>query len=258
MQKQSIILFLKYFCPTGNGYIFDLSDEVFKELSIEATGIDIKKKYDYKFSKFNSLKMFINDNSINNKSKYNILKVLLKYRKEQISNDRELWDEKWPNLKNKIDELEELFGPDTWNDNIIPHILDDEYWKKKIDTLIHGIQNGDSGVIIGKTKELFETCFKTLLDQNNISFKKNIGFKTLVDMAFDVFVSKNNLDANVLNFFKSMQEQISILGLIRNEYGDGHGKSIGAKTLPKDIALVISNISIVYLNFLISKGELQN
>lgn len=92
---------------------------------------------------------------------------------------------------------------------------------------------------IGKSKELIESCAKTILKNKKIDFEPNIELGPLVKKTYQTLnIHSSSLDKDN----KHYQTAIKILGNLsaitqnmaelRNQYGDGHGKDSSFQNLP--------------------------
>lgn len=129
-----------------------------------------------------------------------------------------------------------------------------EYISSQIDIMLANIDQKPN-VAIGKAKELIESTAKTILDEMNVEYKKDMDFSLLAKKVIkELGLSANEQDedteagkiakqilGNLTGIPKNMAE-------LRNAYGDGHGKTRSFKALPPRYArlAVGTATSIVY------------
>ena len=115
--------------------------------------------------------------------------------------------------------------------------LDGDYISKQIIRIESSITN-DPSLAIGTSKELIESCCKTILSEMNISYKENEDLPKLVKMvAKELRLTPDDISneakaseiiKRILSNFASITNGIAEL---RNSYGSGHGKNGTARGL---------------------------
>lgn len=109
--------------------------------------------------------------------------------------------------------------------------------------------------VIGKAKELVESCFKHILDDMNQEYPTNSSIASLRKKVFTELnldaktnnAARNNEDVKkILNSFNSIIDGLSNL---RNDKGDGHGKGKNFQPLPKRYAELAMNASLTVVQF---------
>ena len=243
--------FISDFFNAG-GYVLDFSNEKFDEFTINSIGIPLQSYY--KLSKGKSLNEFIN-----NATDGEIIKLsndLLTYIEYNDIGLEKRQIDFLPKLKRLVaDNLEN----NKLNNNFSKELktkFDDEYINSQIDLMTSLLETSTADVI-GKSKELLESCFKFILDECGESYSNSA---QLLELRKQVFV-KLNLDAKnnnsartnddvkkILNSFNTIIDGINSL---RNNEGDGHGKSRGFKELPKRYALLVMNSSFTVSTFIL-------
>lgn len=110
---------------------------------------------------------------------------------------------------------------------------------------------------IGKSKELIESCCKTILEDNTVVIDKKWDITRLVDETVKLLkitpkdVSDSSVEAiaikGLLQNLKVISQNIAT---IRNAYGTGHGKSASYKGLEERHAKLAVGSSLTLVNFL--------
>ena len=111
-----------------------------------------------------------------------------------------------------------------------------DYINSQIDIMLANVEHNPN-IAIGKAKELIESTAKTILDEMNIEYKKDIDFTPLVKKVIeelDLSASQQDKDkeegriaAKILGNVSGVSQSMSEL---RNAYGDGHGKTNSFKS----------------------------
>ncbi len=131
-----------------------------------------------------------------------------------------------------------------------------EYMKAQIDLMLK-MKDKNPTEAIGKSKELIESCCKTILEKVGIEFDPKSDMIKLVDKVFDHFkIMPKDIDENIKGV-KSIKQILGNLKAIaqgiaelRNSYGSGHGKSDTYKGLEPRHAQLAVGSSITLVNFL--------
>jgi AbiJ-like protein/abortive infection Abi-like protein len=126
--------------------------------------------------------------------------------------------------------------------------------------------NSDPESAIGTSKELIETCCKTILEERNIDFPKNSDISQLVKLTCkelkltpdDIKDTAKAADIikRLLNNLASISKGIAEL---RNKYGTGHGKSAKTKGLsPRHAKLAVGAASTLAVFLMETHKEKRN
>lgn len=131
-----------------------------------------------------------------------------------------------------------------------------DYINSQIDIMLANVEHNPN-IAIGKAKELIESTAKTILDEMDIEYKKDIDFTPLVKKVIeelDLSASQQDKDkeegriaAKILGNFSGVSQSMSEL---RNAYGDGHGKTKSFKSLPPRYARLAIGTATTVVYFL--------
>lgn len=132
--------------------------------------------------------------------------------------------------------------------------FDDEYISEEIKSMQKSIKKSPNDAI-DKAKNLVESCFKFILDECGISYSNS---DDLGDLQRKVF-TRLNIDANTNNaaranenvkkILNSLNQIIKGIAEIRNQYGNGHGRSGGTAQLSPRYAGLIVSSSVAVVSF---------
>lgn len=131
-----------------------------------------------------------------------------------------------------------------------------EYLNSQIDLLVK-TQEDNPTEAIGKSKELIESCCKTILEEHRQPYDKNWSVSQLVKETMKTLqVSTDNIsdETNEAKMIKAILGNLhGIAGNIadlRNAYGSGHGKSASYSGLSKRHARLAVGSSITLVEYL--------
>jgi len=248
------------------GESLDLFKEV-KELKTMlvavATGSDYDElQQDYKMLRNKLLTSSVSSKIPNYVHQYNELSAFWPYIKEQsgsYSDRRRILSEDFSSLLNEL----EFATPTSLFGEKLKQEFSSDYVSQQI-TLMVDMQSVNPTETIGKSKELIESCCKTIFEQRNESFNKNWTVSQLVretmkllGIAVDDMKSEDKIAKAILGNLHGIAGNIAEL---RNKHGSGHGKSAsytGVKERHAKLAIGSSTTLVSYLwdiHFL-SKGE---
>ena len=115
---------------------------------------------------------------------------------------------------------------------------------------------------IGMTKELIESCCKTILDEKGITYSRDDDVSQLANRKMDIL---NLLPANIQPTDRGADAVKAVLGSlraiptkladIRNPFGSGHGKSASFQGLEVRHAKLAVGSSITFVDFVWSTHE---
>lgn len=233
-----------------SGYVLNFSDSTFNQFTLNSVGIPIKSKY--RLSKAKSLEAFIDEEADDNILK--LLTDLVRY----IENTNYKLNEDQIALLPKIEQII------AYNSN--SHVLsmqliesvgiqfNDGYISNQMEVM-QSLLDTSTADVIGKAKELVESCFKHILDDMNQEYPTNSSIASLRKKVFTELnldaktnnAARNNEDVKkILNSFNSIIDGLSNL---RNDKGDGHGKGKNFQPLPKRYAELAMNASLTVVQF---------
>ena len=252
IRSQAIAIF------EDKGFVLDLSNKGFQELTMSSVGESVKDRYNSNsegsVSKGRALKKFLVDEP---EKGLILIKDLLKYY-WQLSKDsphRSYEKDKWAG------KLEADISRISPNDSTLESIMtdtvkhfDDEYISEEIRSMQESIKKSPNDAI-DKAKNLVESCFKFILNECDISYSNS---DNLGDLQKKVFTRLNidantndtaKADENVKTILSSLNQIIKGIAEIRNKHGNGHGKSAGAVQLPPRYAGLVVSSSVAVVNF---------
>lgn len=145
-------------------------------------------------------------------------------------------------LKEEVDKLSEDFNS--------------EYINHQLENMLNSAKNNPSESI-GKSKELLESCFKTILKTENIEYDKNWSINQLTKTTYehlkltpeDVEDSKRANDT-IKKILGNLSAISSGIAELRNAYGTGHGKHSKFKGLTERHAKLAIGVSTVAARFI--------
>lgn len=255
MQKEIIMLSNNdkiFIAATFNdsGYVLNFSDSSFDTFTLNSVGIPIKTKYG--LSKAKSLGAFIDEAS--DEEIIKLTKDLIEYTERSESLEEKASSRGFINLKQMISKFPE---GNSFSSVMLKNVKDDfndVYIENQLQLMLTLVETSPTDVI-GKSKELLESCFKHILDfyEEPYSNKDSIGSlrkKTFVKLNLDMnenVSSKNNQD--VKKILSSLNQIVDGLGSLRNDKGDGHGKGQKFAELPERYAQLAMNASLTIVHF---------
>ncbi|MDF0478960.1 abortive infection family protein [Vagococcus sp. PNs007] len=255
---------LKDFFNCG-GFILDFNDSEFDLFTKEIVGISLKKEYE--LSKGKSFGKFVDEQS--DDKVIRLCTSLLEYYDRlspdsyyKAENDRL---EKYDEVKNIIEKysLDKISEVHSYNSEYILFKFNSEYIESQLGLIIKEIEDSPR-IAIGKSKELLESCFKYILDELSIEYKKSA---TIGDLRTEVFKvldlnanhnqhSKSNKE--VKKILNSLSQIVDGISTLRNDKGDGHGKGSDFKELPPRYAWLVVNATATIVRFIWETYEYKN
>ena len=140
--------------------------------------------------------------------------------------------------------------------NEIKEKFSSDYIDSQVSIMMDNIEKNPN-VAIGKSKELIESCAKTILDEMNIEYNNKLDFTPLLKLVIkQLGLSSNNQDkenlsgqiaAKLLGNLSAIPQNMSEL---RNAFGDGHGKSKTFISLPPRYARLAVGTAATIVYFL--------
>lgn len=131
-----------------------------------------------------------------------------------------------------------------------------DYINSQVNIMMDNIEKNPN-IAIGKSKELIESCAKSILEEMDIDFNKNMDFMPLVKKVMSELglaaneQNKSNeagkIAAKILGNLSGTSQGMSEL---RNAFGDGHGKSKAFKSLPPRYARLAVGTATTVVYFL--------
>ena len=265
-------MFIKLF--NRGGYVLDFSTNDFDTFTMESVGVAVCSKY--KMSKGKSLLAYIEsakdsetDKLLHDLFDYYEAHYESEYNKGFQSDDEPSfsypyhppYNEDYRRLYAKCKEIAGRVFPKrpvslaSIADNLKEQ-FSSEYLNAQINTMLSMTESNPTEVI-GKAKELIESCCKTILDSREIVWDKNwdVGqltgetLKTLKLMPKDI-----PEDAPAATEMRALLGNLRAIATnaaaLRNHYGSGHGKSADYKGLSPRHAKLAVGSSITLVEFL--------
>ncbi len=215
----------------SGGYVLDFSTADFDAFTFDSVGVPLCATY--KLSKGKSLIAFLQEH--NEAENYKLLSDLLTHYEYsgEIEHDKEHDQKRYASyLKCRaiIDKYKALSPLETVGDKLKEE-FDSQYLSSQID-LMFGMIEQNPTEAIGKSKELLESCCKTILEKSNVQVEKDWDCPRLVDEVFKFFHIMPKDIADDVKGSKSIKQVLGSLKAVvqgvtelRNLYGTGHGKS---------------------------------
>lgn len=254
LEKQKLVkLFNK------SGWVLDFSNSTFETFTKASVGIDVQAEYGG--SKGASLERFIFNGQPDKVIK--LIKDLIDYYPLAKNYERERAEDKtlFDNCV-KFMETKTINSYETLTKEFAVKV-NSEYITQQLDLMTKS-QKDNPTEVIGKAKELVESCCKTILDNVGESYSKDDNLNALVDKT----INKLNLSPKCIKDTVKASETIKkilgnmksiAIGLaeLRNPYGSGHGKSASFKGLEERHAKLAIGSAMTLVNFLWDSYELQ-
>lgn len=139
-----------------------------------------------------------------------------------------------------------------------------EFMNERIELLMK-MRESDPTEAIGKSKELIESCCKTILVKMNVKCAKGWNLSQLVRETMKSLaittetVTGNGREADIVRqILGSLSGLATGVAEFRNEYGSGHGKEAGFHALPVRHAKLAVGSSITLVEYLWETYEWRN
>ncbi|MDZ5760354.1 abortive infection family protein [Carnobacterium maltaromaticum] len=246
-----------------DGYVMDFTTDQFDEFTNYYVGFGICEKYG--LSKGKSLEFFFEKEDT--KLTVILLKALIDYHdsvyddlEKKIGKEtvyyktleiiRELESER----EDKIYSYEFL--------NSIHEKFDSAYISNQIKMMENLIEKSPSDAI-GKSKELIESCCKSILTSFNIEIENGLNLNQLTKKTFNSLklslteIEEKKLNDTIKKILSSLGNLTNGIAELRNTDGTGHGKDNTYKSLPPRYARLAVGSSITLVHFLWETYEYQ-
>lgn len=239
----------------SGGYVLNFSTDSFDRFTDEIIGVPLCKKYG--LSKGKSLEAFLSEATRADSIK--LLEALLNEwnatRKCYVSEDEN-------HLANvcaqDLINLKKISIP---FDNATNHLknagFSSQYLDSRTQALNTCIQEGKPTEAIGISKELVESCCKTILEESGTIGFENDNIPRLVkktmellDIGIDKISEQTPEPDAIRKLLGSLSQTVSSLAELRNEYGTGHGKSKSYQGLAKRHARLAGGASLAIVQYL--------
>lgn len=250
-------------CFNNNGYVLDFNNQSFSDFTINSIGYDIQGIYNC--SKGRSLCNFIDEYD-----DYLIVRLCL----DLIDYYKNILNDSTCKTKEREQQIEQLYirfkeyeaQLDQSNIVLSEYVLnkfDSEYIERQIKILIQSIDSSPADAI-GKSKELLESCFKFILDEQGITYSNNA---TIQELRKAVFIelnieAKENVYAQsnkeIKKILSSLTQIVDGINHLRNEKGVGHGKGKNFEELPSRYASLVVNATMTIVKFIWETYDYRN
>lgn len=227
-------LFLSLF--NRRGYVLNFTTNDFDVFTMRSVGISLCETY--KESKGKSLTRFVKEEDDVRVTK--LLGDLFDYYETHYVHEIKAEDDAWegPNEYQKyyakckpIIERERSGVVVQVQRSDLEQSFTSEYMRRQIDMLFKA-REANPTEAIGKSKELIESCCKTILEKNGESYEKGWTVSELVKATtkfLDITANSINEDQPAGDTIKKILHSLAAIagGIaeLRNPYGSGHGKS---------------------------------
>ncbi|HGD1979887.1 TPA: abortive infection family protein [Streptococcus agalactiae] len=243
------------------GYVLDFSTYRFDEFTLHSVGIALCETYN--LSKGKSLNEFINEGD--NDKVVKLLDDLLEYYEVRYSLEIESDDRAYngSTYKSLYDKCKEIVEREKQHSKKFSKVSEElkkkfssKYMNQQIDLMV-AMCNENPTEAIGKSKELLESCCKTIIESNGEIIKDSINMGQLVKQTLSSLNIPNKgvtMDLEEEKIVKQITGSLNGLssGIIelRNHYGSGHGRSAKFNGLTKRHAELSVGASITLVRYL--------
>lgn len=255
------------------GYVLDFTNNTFDVFTTASVGEALQTKYG--LSKGKSLVAYLSEASDADRTK--LLVDLFHHYEDgmeyEYNPDYEdiLWsgvsryDEKYAKIYLKCKDIVNRLDGGTVviakTAELLKTKFSSEYLSKQIDLMVQ-MQITNPTNAIGMAKELIESCCKTILDEEGVSYSKDDDVPQLASKTMNIL---NLLPDNVQATDRGADAIKAVLGSlraiptklaeIRNPFGSGHGKSASFQGLEVRHAKLAVGSSITFVDFIWSTYE---
>lgn len=243
------------------GYVLNFTTPDFDTFTLSSVGVALCQKY--KLSKGASLNKYISEASDIDTTK--LLVDLFDYyeltfREEDNGSKYVLMYEQ---CKPIVDRVKAIFSQITIPVDGLKEVFSSEYISTQLDIMLK-MQNENPTEAIGKSKELIESCCKTILERLKVEIDKKWDIVRLVDETVKLLkITPRNIpeavpEATAIKTILGNLKNIAVnVATLRNAYGSGHGKTASYKGLEPRHAKLAVGSSITLVNFLWDSFERQ-
>ena len=256
--------FLKLF--NRGGYVLDFSTNGFDVFTMASVGVPLCQRY--QASKGQSLTAFLYDTS--DAQAFKLLSDLLEYYEENYrpefddaealpySSGRYDRSNKGTYLRCReiIDREKAHSTPFAETAEYLKGKFSSEYLDKQID-LLSRMRTENPTEAIGKSKELIESCCKTILEEQGVTVEKSWDVSRLISETEKLLhISAKQVDENapaakhVKKLLGSLHGVAVGVAEFRNEFGSGHGKSASFRAAPVRHAKLAVGCSLTLCEYL--------
>ena len=274
LTKEDIGTLLSLF--NRDGYVLDFSTNAFDVFTMQSIGVSLCEKY--KLSKGKSLVAYLNNSTYENQEKllcdlFNYYEEKMEYEYNKDYDDfgnfgcYSRYNEKFAKIYERcrviIDILKSKNHVIMQTAADLKNKFSSEYLRNQIDLMV-SMQTSNPTNAIGLSKELIESCCKTVLEELEIGWNKNDDISQLTNKTLEALsllpknIQGKDTGAEAIKAVLGNLRAIpSKLAELRNVYGSGHGKSASFKGLEERHAKLAVGSSITFVDFIWSTYEKQ-
>lgn len=247
-----------------NGDVLDFTKPNFDVFTMNSVGVALCQKY--KLSKGKSLIQFTNDADDGQVLK--LFSDLIDYYETSYrqykteTHDKDFFGEEGT-YKNIYIRCKNILSKYSQNSQAIKvqaeqlkSSFSTDYMTNQINLMINSLESNPTEAI-GKSKELIESCCRTILNECSVDINKDWTFQQLVNKTFEAlhllpkYIDKESLiGESFRQIYGSLKGLINPIAAIRNAYGTGHGKDIHFQALDSRLAKLLVGISCTVTEFL--------
>ncbi len=237
------------------GYVLDFSTVDFDAFTFDSVGVALCTRYG--LSKGKSLNAFITeaDDATTAKLLIDLFEHYeFSYTKE-LAGDNE-YAAIYKRCKPIVERVKAIISQTALPVEDLKEKFSSEYISAQIDTMVQ-MQSKNPTEAIGKSKELIESCCKTILENSDIAIDKKWDITRLVDETVKLLkITPRDIPDTapeaiaIKSLLQNMKNIAQNIATIRNAYGSGHGKSASYKGLEERHAKLAVGSSLTLVNFL--------
>ncbi|MCH3926270.1 MAG: abortive infection family protein [Atopobiaceae bacterium] len=252
-------LFLSLF--NRGGHVLDFTIDDFNAFTMQSVGVALCQRYG--MSKGKSLTRFVYEADEEQVTK--LLSDLFDYYEAHYGREIDTEEDGWGNpneyrdyyvkCKSIIEREHSGIAVQIQRSNLEQHFTS-EYMRSQIDMLFK-TREANPTEAIGKSKELIESCCKTILEENGESYEKGWTVSELVKATtkcLDITADSINEDQPAGDTIKKILHSLAAIagGIaeLRNPYGSGHGKSDSYQGLSARHAKLAVGSSVTLVEYL--------
>ena len=244
------------------GYVLDFSTPEFDAFTFDSIGEALCHKYGV--SKGASLNIYVSEASDVDTTK--LLVDLFDYY--ELTHNKEIEGSSdyalmYKRCKPIVERVKTILNQTTMPIDGLKEIFSSEYISTQLDIMLK-MQEENPTEAIGKSKELIESCCKTILEKLGIGIDKKWDVVRLVDETVKLLkvtpkdISDTVPEATAIKTILGNLKNIAVnVATLRNAYGSGHGKTASYKGLEPRHAKLAVGSSITLVNFLWDSYERQ-
>ena len=237
------------------GYVLDFSTADFDAFTLESVGVALCTSYG--LSKGKSLNAFVSeaDDTTVTKLLIDLFEYYeLTYAKELAGENEYAAIHK--RCKPIVHRVKTIISTSVLPVEDLKEKFSSEYISSQLDMMVH-MQSKNPTEAIGKSKELIESCCKTILENSSIAIDKKWDLMRLVDETVKLLkITPRDIPDSapeaiaIKNLLQNMKNIAQNIATIRNAYGSGHGRSASYKGLEERHAKLAVGSSLTLVNFL--------